>query len=384
MAKKKVLYVITKDDIGGAQKYVHDLAANLDKEKFEAKILYGGTDIKWLSNKIKPHFLFLNDWLSIFELVRIFERERPDIIHLNSSKAGIIGSLSARFYKLLNRLRPQTSNLQSPKVIFTAHGWVFNPTNYINAPTRRFYILLHKFAALFQEKIINVSEYDKNIAFKYNIAPENKLIKIYNGIEKNISFLDKKTAREEILKKLEAESWKLEARLPWVGSIGRLTPEKNYETLIQAAALAPEAYFFIIGKGSEKNKLRSLIAKLNLQNKFFLVDASGDDAIFLKAFDIFVLPSIKEGMPYILLEAMAAGLPSVVTDAGGMPEIIENGIEGLIINKKNSRMLADAVKLLLADPKSAEISAKGALEKSRKDFSLDKMVDATEKLYCQD
>src|SRR3989344_3644346 len=96
----KVVFIITKADVGGAQKYVSDLAAHLDKNKFETKILWGGRDLKWLSNKIYPYALFFNDWLAVYELVRAFRKERPDIIHLNSSKAGVLGSLAAWLYKI--------------------------------------------------------------------------------------------------------------------------------------------------------------------------------------------------------------------------------------------------------------------------------------------
>src|SRR3989338_2036339 len=92
----KVLMVITKDDIGGAQRYVRDLAENLDKARFEAKIITGGKDgVYFLSNFFKPHFLFFNDLAAVIELFFIFRREHPDVIHLNSSKAGVVGAFAA-------------------------------------------------------------------------------------------------------------------------------------------------------------------------------------------------------------------------------------------------------------------------------------------------
>src|SRR3989344_392895 len=135
IAKLKILYLLTKDDVGGAQKYVADLAAHLDQNRFEPKILCGGRDVRWLSNRVLPWMFFVNDWLAIIELVRVFRRERPDIIHLNSSKAGVLGSFATGLYKLIN----QTTN--KPKTIFTALGWVFNPTNYVAAPIRWCYVM---------------------------------------------------------------------------------------------------------------------------------------------------------------------------------------------------------------------------------------------------
>src|SRR3989344_1641804 len=245
--KKKILCVITKTDIGGAQKYVFDLAKNLDKNQFETKILCGGADIKWLSNKVWP--FFLNDWLAIWELAK-------------------------------------------------------------------------------QDKKICVSEYDYNLALSCRIAPKEKLTTVHNGIDSNIKFLDKETAKNEITKKLQTTNYKLQTNYPWVGSIGRLVKEKNYETLILAAALVPNAYFFIIGEGPEYKNYKLQIINYKLQNRFFLINPTGNDAQYLKAFDIFTMSSVKEGLPYILLEAMAAELPIVVTEAGGMPEVIKNHENG--------------------------------------------------------
>lgn len=383
MARKRVLYIITKSDTGGAQKYVRDLATNLDKNKFEAKILYGGTDLKWLSNKIKPHSLFLNDWLATFELFKTFRREQPNIIHLNSSKAGVLGSIAAWFYKLSLKLFPIPYSL-FPRIVFTSHGWVFNPTNYISKPARWFYILLHKFAGVFQNKIINVSEYDRKIALKYKIAPSYKLVTIHNGIDPNITFLSREEARKEIIARLEIRDSRLDIAHPWVGSIGRLTPEKNYETLIKTAALMRGSYFLVIGSGSEHQKLKILIANYKLQDIFFIIPPSGEDAILLKAFDVFTLPSIKEGLPYTLLEAMSAGLAIAATPAGGITEAIIHEQTGLISPIKNPEVLAGNIKKLLNEKKlSAGLSASAKL-KLRNDFSIRKMISETEKIYLAD
>ncbi|OGY64283.1 MAG: hypothetical protein A3I89_01170 [Candidatus Harrisonbacteria bacterium RIFCSPLOWO2_02_FULL_41_11] len=373
--KKKILCVITKTDIGGAQKYVFDLAKNLDKNQFETKILCGGADIKWLSNKVWP--FFLNDWLAIWELAKVYKKERPDIIHLNSSKAGVLGSIAASIYKTLYP-KPPTPN---PKVIFTAHGWVFNPTNALSFPVRWFYIFLHKFTALFQDKIICVSEYDYNLALSCRIAPKEKLTTVHNGIDSNIKFLDKETAKNEITKKLQTTNYKLQTNYPWVGSIGRLVKEKNYETLILAAALVPNAYFFIIGEGPEYKNYKLQIINYKLQNRFFLINPTGNDAQYLKAFDIFTMSSVKEGLPYILLEAMAAELPIVVTEAGGMPEVIKNHENGLMVSQKNPDLLTKTINGLLANKNIAKEMAIAAKNQVTKKFNLSTMIKKTENVY---
>jgi len=386
--RKKILYIITKGDVGGAQKYVNDLTQYLDKDQFEAKILYGGKDLKWLSNKVWPWAFFLNDWLAIWELAKIYQAERPDVIHLNSSKTGVLGAIAA---KLLS-IRCQVSGVRCslPKVVFTAHGWVFNLTNHLRLPVRWCYVLLHKFAALFQDKIICVSEYDYNLAHIHNIAPTSKLTTVHNGIDPNIKFLHKEEARKEIIKKLTPNPLTLNPNLPWVGSIGRLTKEKNYETFIRAAALITKGrknektgklLFVIIGSGPESDKLKAESEKLKVNDKLFFIEPSGEDSKYLQAFDLFVMSSIKEGLPYILLEAMAAELPIVVTEAGGIPEIIKNHENGLMVAQKNPQQLALAIQGLLANENVAIELRKTAKKAVQEKFSLQKMVSKTESVY---
>lgn len=394
MQKTKILYIITKADVGGAQKYVNDLTQHLDRDQFDAKILYGGQDVKWLSNKVQPWALFLNDWLAIFELIKIFRGEQPDVVHLNSSKAGVIGAIAAKLYYVrcqVSRQRrgsPKAAGVRCspPKVVFTAHGWVFNPTNALSWPVRLLYIFLHKFAARFQDKIICVSEYDYRLALRYGIAPEKKLVAIHNGIDPDIKFLSKKTAREKIAQKLNLRPDSL-----WIGSLGRLVKEKNYETFLRAATLIKEEQknketekplFVLIGEGPELQKLKAESEKLKVTDTFFFVNPAGNDAQYLKAFDLFVMTSIKEGLPYVLLEAMAAELPIVVTDAGGIPEMIKNHENGLMVTQRNPEMLAKALQGLIENKNIARELAKNAREIVKMKFGLEEMVRKTAGIYA--
>ena len=389
MKKMKILYLITKADVGGAQKYVADLARTLPSDRFDSKIVYGGKDLRWLSNATRPWLLFANDWLAIAEIVRLLRREQPDILHLNSSKAGILGTLAAQIYKVKSRKsrpkadQPWAGKVKYPpvRVVFTAHGWVFNPTNAIAAPVRWFYIALHIFAARFQDAIICVSEYDAALARRFHITPDRKIHMIHNGIDPSLKFLEKEKAREEILHKLTTNNKQQTTNTVWIGSIGRLVKEKNYETFIRAAAQVPRAAFFIIGNGPELKKLKAESRMSKVDDRFFFIDPTGDDARYLKAFDIFVMSSIKEGLPYILLEAMAAELPIIVTEAGGIPEIIKNHENGIMVTQRDPAQLAHAITGLLANPQIAREIEKTAHDAVRHSFNLRTMVKKTEEVY---
>lgn len=372
---KRVLFVITKDDVGGAQKYVADLAAHLDPQKFSAEILCGGTSgARFLSNAVRPYFLFLNDIAAIIELALTFSRKRPDIIHLNSSKTGVIGALASCLAYFL------FSTNQKPGVVFTAHGWVFNPTNALSPFRRRLYILLHRLAARMTDVIINVSEYDRQLALKERIAPPEKLVTILNGAEP-IEFLPREEARQALLQRLTIHNSRFMIHDSWIGSIGRLTQEKNYEALIDAAAALNDQSiaFFIIGDGAEKKKLELRIMNNELRDRFFIISGLAPAAPYLRAFDAFVLPSIKEGLPYTILEAMHAGVPIIAAEVGGMPEVLRN--RAALVPPRDPNSLAEAIRHALANPHKTKALAEKAREFARKELTLMRMVAETERVY---
>jgi glycosyltransferase involved in cell wall biosynthesis len=383
--RTKILYLITKNDIGGAQKYVYDLATNINTSYFDAKILYGGVEIPSLSNRISPPFL-INDWRALFQIMRILRQERPHIIHLNSSKAGVVGTFAVALYNLFGR----ATQREPIHIIFTAHGWVFNPSNSLPCFLQITYVFLHRIAAFFQNTIINVSHADHEIARTYKIAPEHKLVTIYNGIDPNIPFLTREEARKELIQKIrnskfpKAEQDRYEASeiqnsWNWIGSIGRLVREKNYELLIHVAEKMLNTNFFIIGEGYEKDKLTRKINGLKLDNRFFIIPPTGNDAAFLKAFDIFTLTSQKEGLPYTLLEARAAGIPIAVTNIGGMPEVITEKSIGTVFKAVSPPVIAETLLQLLITRRTPTNT--NTHTRLRTQFNRDSMIAATEKIY---
>ena len=377
-SKIKILYIITVSDTGGAQKYARDLQAHLDTSRFSSSILYGGKDINWLSNK--SGFFFYHDIRALFELVALYKSENPDIIHLNSSKAGVIGAFAAK----IANFRHVTNNKRHIRVIFTAHGWVFNPSNHLSWFHRVFYILLHKFAGSITHHTITVSSHDYHLALNHHIAPEDKLTVIHNGIDyDNLHFIDKVSARAVLTEKLKTENLQHIEDKQWIGSIGRLTKEKDYITLIKVAQSVKDAYFFIIGDGREKKNLQQITNNLRLTERFFFVSPTGEDAQYLKAFDIFALTSIKEGLPYILLEACAAKIPSVVTSAGGMPEIISDNESGYIVPLKNPMLFAERITDLIKNNAVQEKFSNAAYTRIQKEFSLKEMLYKTEYIYTK-
>ena len=327
-AKIKVLYVITKANWGGAQRYVFDLATNLPKESFDVAVALGGEGIlkaKLESSGVRiipiagmqRDISFINDLHSFSSLLTIFKENKPDIVHLNSSKAGGIGSVAARIAGV-------------KKIIFTIHGWPFNEDRGLIATWA--FRMSSWMSSLFSTHLIVLAtpelEQARSMPF---IGKKTHLIR--NGLIGG-EFLSNSEARKKL--------WPENPSGTWVGTIAELHQNKGLSYLVETAALLPSLSFCIIGEGEKRKELESLIEKYGLRN-IRLAGFQDNATQYLKAFDIFVLPSIKEGLPYAILEAGRAGLPTVATAVGGIQDIITDGLSGFIVSPKSSRALAEAI-----------------------------------------
>jgi len=328
LKKRKIIYLATQSEWGGAQEYIYNLAVNLDKSRFEVLILAGEGNgelfleldkagirrqkLKSLKRDINPVF----DVLALFELISVFKKEKPDVIHLNSSKVGFLGSLAG---KLLGKQQ---------LVIYTAHGWVFNePLPFF---TKYLYFLIEKISAGWKNIIITLSAKDEQIAKKHSF--KSKVVTIANAINlPTLNFLNKEQARNYL---------KLNQNGLIVGTIANLYPTKGLGCLIEASKLLPNCTFTIIGEGPERPRLERMIKNHGLESRVILTGFIPQAHCYLKAFDCFVLPSVKEGMPYVILKAIAVGLPVVATRVGGLPEIVDNNF---LVEPAQPKALAEKI-----------------------------------------
>lgn len=375
--RQKILFVVTKPVWGGAQKYVYDLAANLPQGEFDCAIAAGGEGI--LTDKLREIgirilsvpglqrdvYLF-KEIFSFWQLRKLFSAERPDIIHLNSSKAGVLGSIAAR----ASFLGPRR-----PKMVFTVHGWGFNEDRPFWQKTIIF--LASWFASFFQDAVILINSKDLDSAKKF--IPRKKLHLIFNGIA-NPEFLPRAHARQLFSEKMNHA---LEPQTPLIGTIAELTKNKGLQYFIDALGNLADKDFraVIIGDGEEKDKLNMQIQKRGLSNKVHLAGFMPDAKKYLSGFDIFALSSVKEGLPYVLMEAMHAGLPIVATRVGGVPDMIEHGRSGLMVSPRNTSHLAEALGYLLRESKKRQTFGVRAQEKAATQFKRDPMLQKTISLY---
>ena len=380
-SRKKLLFVITQPVVGGAQKYVFDLARHFSL-KYQVSVAAGGQldgDLfkKLEVEKIKTHHLkFLgrevkigDDILVFFELLKLFREEKPDIIHLNSSKIGLMGALAGYFSGV------------RPKIIFTAHGWIFKEE--VSRRTKRVTIWLARLAAKFQDRIICVSQNDFYEALKHRIAPPRKLYVVHNAVDET-EFLPRAKARAQISRLAGRDFAEDDFFLV---NPGRLYATKGLNYLVEAfrnlqSKLGEKKiYLVIFGDGPELKNLKSQISNLKLEGQILLMGDVSEMSQYLRAFDALVLSSTKEGFPYSILEAGLAGVPVVAADVGGIKEIIIDGTTGLLVKPRNSTALAEAILKIAGDRNLAQ-KISGSLKKNiAQDFDFKTMIQKTEWVY---
>ena len=335
---KKILFIVTQSEFGGAQHFLAHLVTALSKNKYDIVVGAGseGDDkagllsflekkgintrhLKYLKRGVNPLF----DFLGLIEIRRLIKKEKPDVLFLCSSKAGAIGALAGRLAGV-------------KKLIYRIGGWTFNdPWPWWK---KLFYKFIEKISARWKDIIIVNAECHRKQAVKLGIRPRKKILTIYNGIG-NLEFLSREKARSVL---------KLNFNTPIIGTIANDYPTKGLKYLKKAMKNI-NGKLVIIGKGN-----------------VYIPDAYK----YLKAFDVFVLPSVKEGFPWTILEAMAAEVPIVATKVGAIPEIQP----GLLVEPGNSKDLSDAIKKLLENKDLRIMLVKKAKRTVEQKFTLDKMV----------
>jgi glycosyltransferase involved in cell wall biosynthesis len=312
---RKVLFVITKSNWGGAQHYVYDLATHMPAGT-EVIVACGPAQdsaregeliIKLRDAGVRSVFvpaltrdMSIADIGAFRSLKKLFDDEKPDVVHLNSSKAGGLGALAARASGV-------------PRIVFTAHGWAFRES-------RPFFVralmwLASLATVALSHQVICVTKPDRN-AFVWLFPRRMHLI--HNALPAPLPLKTRTEARHAIAPEAPPNC-------RWIGSIGELTRNKGFDIGLRAFAHArninPNLFYCIIGDGRERTALEALADELAIREHVCFAGAREDASAYLSAFDVFFIPSRKEGLPYAMLEAHAAGLPVVASFVGGIPEI---------------------------------------------------------------
>jgi glycosyltransferase involved in cell wall biosynthesis len=369
----KVAHVITGLGIGGAERFLRTLAVAVDRTKYDLHffcVVSGGKLIPEIEKlgyqvhvipcynwerKIPFRFVLGNIW----KLIRIFRREKFDIVHTHLYRANMIGRIAALLAGV-------------PYIYATEHN-----TNAWKKPVDIFW---DKFLAHFSDKIISVSEYVRYFTINQERLNPEKVLTLWHGIW--LRDFDEVNSRLETRDRLGFHS-----KQPIIGSIGRLVPQKGYNFFIEALPAIlnkfPDAQFMIVGDGPLKDELTDQAKYLGLQSNLTFTGFRKDIPHLLKAMDIFTLMSLWEGFGIVLIEAMACSLPVVATNVGPIPEVVIHNETGLLIEPEKPKEISKALIRMLENPQLIRQFGANGRKRVEAHFTAEKMIENLEKIYFE-
>ena len=381
--RKKIIFLSSQTIWTGVQRYIADLATSLSAEKYDV-IVIGSDDpqnsafwstlkqrgIKTIAiSNLKFHPDFWSDFSAYRKIKDVFLNEKPDVVHLGDFKTSILGALAAH-------------RAHVPKVIYTPHGWIFSEN--LSGLKKWWYLKLEKFFAQYKNTIICSSYKEQEESVKFKIKKLEYLPVIYNGIKfvplENSGNASEKYELYEILKKKYDLSIDFQMNII-VGLMSNFYPPNGVGYFVELAKIIsakfPSLKFVMIGDGPTKKQVERLIDQYNLKDKVFLTGFIDQGERFLRAFDFFILPSLQDGLPYAILEAMASKKPIIATKVGALPEILSDKKSAMLVESGDATALANAIETLLKDPALVQIIKNGAFDRFTDELTLKTMVEKT-------
>jgi len=394
MKKIKILRIIARLNIGGPAIHAVLLIQGLDKNRFESLLVCGrispaeGDMFYYAVEKgVQPYFIseiqrepdFIKDVIAFKKIYNIIRKEKPDIVHTHTAKAGFLGRLAGIVYNFFTIITYK----KRTKLIHTFHGHIFS--GYFNKFQTRLFVYIERFLALFTSKIITVSEANKNGLVSLGICPPRKVQVIPLGFELG-EFLSIPIADRDIAA---------------IGIIGRLVPIKNHRLFLESAARVikdnpqKKLRFKIIGDGELREDLEGYSHKLELDGKLEFLGWQRDLARIYSDLDIVCLTSLNEGTPVSLIEAMACARAVVATEVGGVPDLlgeeITTGIKqsgnfkilerGITVASPDADSFSAAINFMLQDTELRKNMCLGARKYVEGKFTKKRLISDIERLY---
>jgi glycosyltransferase involved in cell wall biosynthesis len=373
-----VCHVITKLELGGAQEVALYAVSHLDRSKFRPLLVTGpgglltdeakalpGVDVHILSSLARRVHI-LADIAAFFELMRLFRRLRPAIVHTHSSKAGILGRWAAWCARV-------------PVIIHTIHGYGITPAQ--PSWLRRGLILLERMTGWITTHWIVVAQADIKKGIEWGLFDRTQVSVVRPGIDP----LPFQTMLDTNTRHALRASFGVGPDDFLVGTVACLKPQKAPEDFVavakQVCDAVPEARFVLVGDGDLRPRIESLIEVSGLYKRLHLAGWRRDISTVMKIFDAFLLTSHWEGLPRVLLEARAIGLPVVATRVGGVEEVIVQGRHGWLSDSGDIAGLSANLIRVLQNRGDQTQSCVLSVEALPKEFHLEEMVIQYEFLY---
>lgn len=375
---KKILYVITRLEPCGTMENIMDLISGIISD-YEIVLVLGSknTDVERIKShsiKYKYKIIFINelireiapiyDLISLWKLCRIVRKEKPNILHTHTSKAGFLGRLAGKLAKIKN-------------VVHTPHGHIFY--GYFGKIKTKLFVLLEKIASKFTKKIIVLSHSEREDHLRLNIGNAEQFVVIPNGVDMD-KFNNLNTDVNNKKKQIGVTDGS-----KVIGVIGRLTPVKGHIYFTRAMEKVTKEIknlkAIFVGSGELEEELKKEINKLRLNDYIIFLGKRQDVPEILKICDLVVLPSLNEGFGLSIVEAQAAGKPVIATKVGGIPEVVKDGETGILVSPKDSDALADSIIALINDESKMKSIAERAKQRVRENFTKESMIRRLKELY---
>lgn len=363
MSRVRVVQITHDLGIGGLPGVVTTLCKSLDRERFEVSVLClnelgplaedltdAGIPVRLLSTARRP------DYWAALRAAAFFRRHRPAIVHTHNTQP----LLDAGAGTILAR---------TPALVHTEHGRMF--------PDKRRYMMAERCLSRFAHRVVCVSRFTAGQLVRYERIPEDRIAIVYNGIGSGDASGPDVAAGKVALG--------VPAEAPVLGVVARLNPEKGVRYALEAMPrvlrAVDDVHLLIVGYGPLEEELKALANGLEVADHVHFLGPRRDVAVLFRLFDIYVLPSVSEGLPLVILEAMAAGKPMVASRVGGVPEAVEDGRTGILVEPERPDRLADALIGLLSDRERRERFGAAARESFGTRFTAKVMAEQYEAIY---
>jgi glycosyltransferase involved in cell wall biosynthesis len=382
----KVLHIITRMDRGGSaqntlltcqelsHKYSVVLAYGLSHESKMTELERRSVErqikeaqerglkdivIPSLVRRINP----VRDFFAFFSILWVLISEKPTIVHTHTYKAGIIGCWAAKIAGV-------------PVIVHTPHGHVF--FGHFSPLVTRFFMMIEKITAFIIDRMVALSEGEREDYIAFSVSKPGKMVTIHSGVDVT-RFMKARVKIEDKKKSLGVNTKGLV-----VGTIGWLLPIKGPMYLLKAMEIVwqthPGIQLIYVGKGDLEEDVKKEAHRMGVFEKVTFLGWRDDIPEIMQVLDIFVLPSLNEGMGRVLVEAMAAGRPIVASKVGGIPDLVKDGQNGFLVKPGDANDLSSAIKKLLNDKKvREEMGRKGRAMAG--DYSVEKMIEKIDALY---
>lgn len=371
--KKKVLYVA--QSAGGVAEYLYMLLENINKDNFEHILVVSEdykSQIKRFENLVDQIYFVpmtreinaKSDIKAIILLKKVLKKVKPDIVYLQSSKAGAIGRIALLF------------NFKT-KIIYNAHGWYFNAD--IGRKKKIAIAVIEKILALKTSKIINISKSEYDSAIKYRISNSNKMCIIQNGIDFN-KFENSEKYREQT-----RHQYNIKDNQIVIGVVGRLTEQKDPITSIKAFKIIHEKYnntkFMFIGSGELEKNVLEFVKQENIEESIIVTGWTSNVEKYIPALDIAILPSKWEGFGLAIIEYMACNKPIIATKVGGIKDIIKDKKSGFLFDVGNEKELANYMQKYIEDKHLVDSIIQYNYRYAKKMYNIEQVVEKHELLF---